>query len=297
MRALYFEGPRQVAIRELAEPEGEVIRGLASAISQGTELLLYRGEGPTPFDPSTGTSGYPCRYGYSWVGRRPDGQRVFAFAPHGDAHGAPLLGRPIRDDIPAARATLAANMETAVTITWDAEPVLGERAVVIGGGVVGCLTAWLLVRAGMQVALIDRRSKRRAVAEALGARASVGPADLVVEATGDPAALDSAIEIAAPHARIVVASFYGNRRAPIDLGNAFHRRRLTLVSSQVSSIPPRLSARWHVDRRFGLVEELLGEPKLDLLIAPPVPFESAADLYASLDREDDVLPCHVFEYD
>ena len=76
-RELWFTGPRRVELRQgapLAAPTtGEVLaRALHSGISQGTELLLYRGEGPRAFDPSLdaqGTELYPRRYGYGWVGQ------------------------------------------------------------------------------------------------------------------------------------------------------------------------------------------------------------------------------------
>lgn len=326
-RALFFEGPRRVAIRAvaLAAPaRGQVLaRGLASSISQGTELLLYRGEGPEPFDPSLRREGggegstYPCRYGYAWVGsvveRGPDvtvdvGARVFALVSHADAHAlAATEVRPIRADVPAARASLAANLETAVGCVWDAEVAFGERVVVLGAGLVGALVAWLLSRQGAKVTLVDPKATRRRCAAKLApgiallaARPSDGTAeataDVVIEASGNPAVLDDAIAWAAPSARIVVASFYGRRRAPIDLGDAFHRRRLSLVSSQVSTIPPRLAPRWSYDRRFDLVQDLLGEPNLDALLAPSVAFDDAPALYAQLDQDPDPMPCHVFDY-
>ncbi|MBX3228391.1 MAG: hypothetical protein KIT84_07045 [Labilithrix sp.] len=306
-RALFFEGARAVTVREIELPEpgpGEVrVRGLASAISQGTELLLYLDEGPAVFDPSLGAASYPSRYGYAWIGEREDtGARVFGLLPHGDAHVVALDRlRAMRADVPATRAALAANLETAITCVWDAEPVLGERAVVLGGGVVGALTAWLLARSGVDVELVEPRAGRRAAAAALvrAVASRSDAADLVVEATGDPAALDAAIAIAAPEARVVVASFYGRRRAAIDLGDAFHRRRLRLVASQVSSIPPRLRAGWTFDRRFDLVSSLLGDPALDALVAPPVRFgtEEASAVYAELAAgADDAPPCRVFEY-
>lgn len=320
-RALFFDAPRRVSIRDVtlsAPTAGEVlVRGLASAISQGTELLLYRGEGPEPFDPSLpAASSYPRRYGYAWVGSvvergvgplPEEGTRVFALAPHGAAHVLAARDvRPIRSDIPPQRAAIAANLETALTCVWDAAATIGENAVVLGGGLIGILIAWLLDRAGARVTLVDPRVGRRACAKSLVPRADVleaveskhhSRADVVVEATGDPAALDVAIQCAAQEARVIVASFYGRRRSAVDLGDAFHRRRLTLIASQVSSIPARLLARFDAERRFGIVEDLLGEPNLDGLIAEPVPFEDAPALYAKLDAGDaETLPCHVFGY-
>ena len=160
-RALWFVAPRSVELRtetlRAPGPRDVVVRGLASGVSQGTEMLLYRGEGPEVFDPSlaapagAGESTYPRRYGYAWVGeitacgsdaRLREGTRVFALAPHGDGHV--LDGDAVRalpEDFSATRAVLAANLETAVTCAWDASPSLGDDAVVLGGGVVGILTA------------------------------------------------------------------------------------------------------------------------------------------------------------
>jgi 2-desacetyl-2-hydroxyethyl bacteriochlorophyllide A dehydrogenase len=319
-RALWFSKPLSVELRPepLREPRaGEVVvRGVASCVSQGTELLLYRGEGPTPFDPSLDPPGaptYPRRYGYAWVGEVeargdgvavPVGTRVFALAPHGEAHVLDAKSvRVLADDVPEVRATLAASMETALTCAWDAEPSLGESAVVLGGGAIGMLVAWLLDRAGARVTLVEPGEKRRDVASALVPSANVvapsramPSADVVVEATGRPAALDDAIAWCRAEARVVVASFYGKRRAEIDLGGAFHRKRLSLVASQVSSIPPRLRGRWDAARRWTQVVDLLRDDALDGLIAEPVPFAKAPELYGALSEASDVPPAHVFVY-
>lgn len=296
-----------------------VVRALASGVSQGTEMLLYRGEGPRVFDPSvesesgSGSENFPRRYGYAWVGevvatgmgtRLSEGARVFALATHGEAHTLAESGvRVLPEDFSATRAVLAANLETAVTCAWDAGVSVGDDAVVLGGGVVGILTAWLLARSGATVTLIERSAKRRDAARALVGGALIeaeaepdGSADVVIEATGDPKVLDAAIAWARPEGRIVVASFYGKRRAPIDLGDAFHRRRLELRASQVSSIPPRLRERWSPARRWMFVLSLLHERALDALLAPPVPFAQAAQLYVALDTDADVPPAHVFVY-
>jgi 2-desacetyl-2-hydroxyethyl bacteriochlorophyllide A dehydrogenase len=319
-RALWFVGPRRIELRDeavRAPGPGEVtVRALASAVSQGTELLLYRGEGPAVFDPSLGDAGaetYPRRYGYAWVGeitaagpgtRLGEGTRVFSLATHGEHHTlSEAAVRPLPEDFAATRAVLAANLETAITCTWDANVSLGDDVVVLGGGVVGTLTAWLLARSGAAVTLVEPGAKRRAAARALVPDALIeeaaepdGSADVVVEATGNPALLDAAIAWARPEARVVVASFYGARRAPVDLGDAFHRRRLELRASQVSSIPPRLRERWTPARRWLFVLSLLRERALDALLAPAVPFAQAAELYAALDRDADVPPAHVFVY-
>jgi 2-desacetyl-2-hydroxyethyl bacteriochlorophyllide A dehydrogenase len=308
-RELWFTGPRAVELRAGGIPRigpGQVLaQAIVSGVSQGTELLLYRGEGSTPFDPSLDRAGaptYPRRYGYAWVGevidRAPDvhdiavGTRVFALAPHGDLRAIDAAdARPLDAAIPPTRAVLAANLETAVTGLWDSGASIGDEVVVVGGGVVGLLVAWLAMSLGGRVRLVEPSLRRREVAQTLGVTATVTPAedqprghaDIVFEATGDPSALDRAIAHAAREATVVVVSFYGGRTARVSLGTHFHRRRIQLRSSQVSCIPAVRSARWTTARRFDLVRELLARQCLDALIDPAVPFDTASATYARLD--------------
>lgn len=311
-RELWFVGPRAVVIRDgdagAREPApGEVIaRGIVSGISQGTELLLYRGEGPTPFDPSLDPPGaptYPRRYGYAWVGEVSaagegttlvEGDRVFALAPHGDVHALrEAAARPLPCAVPSERAVLAANLETAITCVWDAGIGVGDEVVVLGGGVVGLLVVMVASRGGARVRLVEPSPRRREAGRALGAHLAIDPgedrprgdADVVIGATGDPAEIDRAVEHAGREARIVIASFYGARRSPVALGAEFHRRRLTLRATQVSVIPPDRAPRWDAARRFSLVCALLEDDRLDRLLGPAVPFEEAPALYARLDEE------------
>ena len=321
-RELWFTGPRSIEVRVGRAPvpaSGQVlVRALASGVSQGTELLLYRGEGPVPFDPSLDPPGaptFPRRYGYAWVGevvepgpgvdRSWTGTRVFALAAHGDLHVLDLAAvRPIDHAVPPRRAVLAASLETALTCVWDGGIALGDTVVVLGGGVVGLLVARLAALAGARVRVVEPSSRRRVVARALGL-AAVAPdedvaradADVVVEATGDPAALERAIAHAGREATIVVASFYGTRTASVPLGSEFHRRRLRLQSSQVSALPPARSPRWTFARRFEIVRAFLADASLDPLIDPASAFDDAAAVYDRLDRAPSDAVQTVFEYE
>jgi threonine dehydrogenase-like Zn-dependent dehydrogenase len=107
---------------------------------------------------------------------------------------------------------------------------------------------------------------------------------VVFEATGHPAALDGALALAAFEGRVVVVSNYGARRAPVDLGPRFHRRRLRLISSQVSTVAPSHRARWDSQRRFRLVTELLAELPLEQLVDRRVLLDDTPALFAELDR-------------
>ena len=321
-RELWFTRPGCVELRIGEVPQMKpgrlLVQALASGISQGTELLLFRGEGTEPFDPSLAngaTSSYPCRYGYCWVGEVIDrasdvsgfapGERVFALAPHGDVHLlSPNQVHRVDRTIPATRGVLAANMETAINCVWDSGVSIGDNVVVLGAGVVGLLIAWLLVKIGAEVLVIEPADKRRAIARQLGVSnatcpqddSPIGVADIVIEASGNPSTLDSAIAHAGHEARIVVVSNYGMRRYPVDLGSHFHRRRLTMKSTQVSCIPPERASRWSLERRFTLVRRLLDDQQLDNLIDNIVEFNDAPKAYLGLQREPGRYLQTVFKY-
>ena len=321
LRELWFTGPARVEVRSRERAEdlavGQVrLRALASGISQGTELLLYRGEGPTPFDPSLDAPGaptYPRRYGYAWVGEVTEsksdahavGARVFALAPHGDEHCLDAVQvRALPNTLPAERAVLAPNLETAVNVAWDGGIALGDRVVVIGGGVVGLLAGYAARKSGAsRVHLLEPSERRRQAALALGFDQVSSPeqarglaADVVIEASGNPACLDLALGLVRDEGVVVVASFYGQRVAPVALGTDFHRRRLCLRASQVSRLPPSHSAGWSFGRRFQLVTDLLENPALDALLDPSVPFVEAPATYARLASAPGAALQTVFSY-
>jgi 2-desacetyl-2-hydroxyethyl bacteriochlorophyllide A dehydrogenase len=320
LRELWFVAPGEVELRSAASaaraPGQLRVRALASGISQGTELLLYKGEGPTPFDPSLDAPGaptFPRRYGYAWVGEvvesesgaHPLGARVFALAPHADEHC--LDARQLRllpQDVPAERCVLAANLETAINVVWDGGIALGDDVLVVGGGIVGLLAGHLAKQGGARrVRLVEPSAVRRRAALGLGFDDAWSPdepralaADVVIEASGNPACLDLAIAAARDEAVIVLASFYGERSAPVALGADFHRRRLTLRASQVSRLPPGRASGWSFSRRFELVLELLKNPALDALLERPLPLDEAPAIYARLARAPAEALQTVFRY-
>ena len=107
-----------------------------SAISPGTELLVYNGNVPTELaadsnlDALSGSLSYPLKYGYAAVGVVEAigdavdadwlGRRVFAFNPH-ESHFCATVDElyPIPEGISAAQATLLPTVETAVTLVQD----------------------------------------------------------------------------------------------------------------------------------------------------------------------------------
>ncbi|RZI78200.1 MAG: zinc-binding alcohol dehydrogenase [Variovorax sp.] len=304
-RACWTDAPGRAVIRPeslAALRDGDVrVRALHSGVSRGTEALVFRGEVPVseharmraPFQ--VGDFPAPVKYGYASVGvveaglDRLVGKAVFCLYPHQTHYVVPATAvHPLPAGLPPARAVLAANMETAVNALWDASPRVGDRIAVVGGGVVGLLVAWLASRVpGCEVELIDTHAARAQVAARLGlAFASPGAAtreaDLVVHASGQPAGLVTALDLAAFEATVLELSWYGQRAVALPLGEAFHARRLTLRSSQVGHVATAQRARWSHGRRMALALSLLCDPVLDTLITDVALFEDLPAVLAGL---------------
>lgn len=295
---------------------GEVrVRALHSGVSRGTEALVFRGRVPpsqhaamrAPFQ--EGDFPGPVKYGYSSVGvveEGPDGLRgrtVFCLHPHQDRYCVPAeAAHPLPAGVPPPRAVLAANMETAVNVVWDARPGPGDEIVVVGGGVVGLLAASLCRDLpGARVTVVDPNRSRAAVAAALGLGYRPRPpeaasADLVIHASGQPDGLRAALAAAGQEATVVEASWHGAAQVPLPLGEAFHARRLTLRSSQVGHVPPGRAPRWSRRRRLELALSLLADPRLDALLTGESPFEELPAVLAALAAEPGDTLCHRIRY-
>lgn len=318
-RAFWVAAPGRGEIRSeaLSAPsDGEVlVQALYSGISRGTEALVFGGQVPqsewtrmrAPFQ--AGDFPAPVKYGYASVGRVERGPRevagrtVFVLHPHQTRFIVPADAvHVLPETVPPARAVLAANLETALNGLWDARPHVGDRIAVVGAGTVGCLVAWLASRIhGCDVELVDINPRRAAVAGALGVRFAEPPAaareaDLVIHASGAPAGLALALELAGIEATIVDLSWYGDQMVPLPLGGAFHARRLTIKSSQVGRVAPSQRPRWDNRRRMQLALTLLGDPALDVLITGESEFEALPDVMARLARSPGDTLCHRIRY-
>jgi threonine dehydrogenase-like Zn-dependent dehydrogenase len=307
-----------------------LVRTVLSAISPGTEALIYRGLFPEdlPVDENipalAGQFAYPLKYGYCAVGEvvaagpgvEPDwlGRMVLAFHPHEDYFAAPVTELlPLPAGLPPHEAVFLPNMETAVSLVMDGRPLLGERVAVLGQGVIGLLTAALLARFPLGcLVTADRYALRRQASLALGVTASLAPdgddfqaqmqarlpggADLCYELSGSPAALNQAIALTGFDGRVVVGSWYGRKRVSLDLGGRFHRSRIRLISSQVSNLAPELTGRWDKPRRFALAWQMLELIRPARFITQRVPIQEAPEAYRLLDESPEQTIQVVLEY-
>lgn len=321
----YFTAPREVEFREeslpVLNPDEVLVETVCSAISAGTEMLVYRGQFPhikEIYDKYSNDLAYPLAYGYACVGvvkelgNQVDAywrdRLVFGFQPHTThfiARTDSLLLAP--ESVPAETCSFLPNMETAVNLIQDAAPVLGERVLVLGQGVVGLLVASLLREFPLEALVTsDCYQLRRKASLELGADDSFDPAipdtdiqhsppkpqfayaqnkfDLTFELSGSPSALNDAIALTAFSGRIVIGSWYGEKHAEVDLGGVFHRARIQLISSQVSTISPALSGRWDKARRFRVAWEALARIQPQKWITHRFPIEEAAQAYKLIDK-------------
>lgn len=251
----------------------------------------------------------PVKYGYSVAGIVEQGpaelmsRQVFVLHPHQTRFVVPATAvQVLPDEVPPARAVLAANLETALNGIWDARPHVGDRIAVIGAGTVGMLTAWLASRLPeCVVQLVDLNPRREMVARALGVPfatpdAAAGDADVVIHASGSPSGLELALTVAALEATIVEMSWFGDQPVSLPLGGAFHSKRLTIVSSQVGRLAPAQRARWDHGRRMQLALGMLREPALDAVITGESPFESLPEVMAVLAHTPGEALCHRIRY-
>lgn len=292
-----------------------LVRALYSGISRGTESIVFQGRVPVseyhrmraPFQ--AGSFPAPVKYGYASVGEvicgpaNLQGRTVFVLHPHQTQYVVPAASvHLIPAEVPPRRAVLAANLETAVNGLWDARPHVGDRIVVVGGGTVGCLAAWLAGRLpGAAVQLVDVNPSRQAVAATL--RVAFAPpesawreADCVIHTSGSPAGLDLSLNLAGFESTVVDMSWYGDERVSLSLGEAFHARRLTVKSSQVGQVAASQRPRWDRVRRMRLALELLADPVLDVLITGDSAFDELPRVMVNLSTRPGDALCHCIVY-
>ena len=325
--SIIFKKPYEIELIESPLPapgeEEVLIETRISAISPGTELLVYRGQFPPnlPVDvaiPALARPfGYPLAFGYASVGQVVEigrsikkellDQLVFCFHPH-ESHYTIRQDQliPLPDDIDSVDAVFLATMETAVNFLMDGRPIIGENIVVFGQGIVGLLTTALLslLPLGNLVAL-DPYPLRRENAKIAGARIVLDPntpdvldegskllksavggngADLIYELSGNPAALNQALSIAGLGSRIVIGSWYGTKKAELDLGGSFHRNRIRLISSQVSTLAAQFANRWTKNRRMKVTLDMVRQLQPARFVTHRFDVQQAGEAYDFLDK-------------
>lgn len=334
-KSIWFTGPGKITYKEktLNTPTKDEIRikTLFSGISHGTEMLVYRGQVPEDMEldisitTMEGSYDFPVKYGYSSVGEvveagpevksLKEGHIVFVHNPHETEYIIPEgLAVRLSDNIQPKQGIFIPNINTALNCVLDTGINIGESVVIFGQGVLGLLITQLAKLSGAhKIFTVDKYEKRRDLSTKLGADNALDPyidnvpeivkehtdgvgADVVIEASGSPDVLDTAIKSVAFESTITALSWYGTKKANLSLGNEFHRKRIKIKSSQVSNISPSLTPRWNTKRRMRLSLEYLTKLNLDGLISDIYPFEEAEKAYEKIDKHPEEVVQVVFEY-
>ncbi|MDT0186956.1 zinc-binding alcohol dehydrogenase [Microbacterium sp. ARD31] len=319
-RAFWLREPGIGEIRDvpLREPRADevVVRTLRSAVSRGTESLVFGGRVPpsqydvmrAPFQ--DGEFPGPVKYGYLNVGlveTGPDhlrGRTVFCLHPHQTTYVVPADAvTVVPEAVPVGRAVLAGIVETAVNALWDQPPLVGDRIAVVGAGVLGCGVARLASRVpGTTVTLVDVDPSRAAVADALGvAFALPGEApdgcDLVVHTSATSAGLQRSLDLLAPEGTALELSWYGDEATTVSLGGSFHSGRLSLRASQVGRVAPARRDRRTTRQRLALALDLLRDAAFDCLLTGESDFEALPEVMPRLVSRELPALCHAVTYD
>lgn len=334
-RRVRFVAPEEaeVVTEDIPPPAADQVRVRTrySAISPGTERLVYQGQVPNDLAADASIEAFegedfsfPISYGYACVGvveavgtdvdPRWRDARVFAFQPHVShflATPDSLLRLP--DDADLGDAVMIPFLETAVNLVMDGRPLIGEHVLAFGQGIVGLLTVRLLADFPLaSLTAVDPSKSRRDLSASLGADSVVGAlgssdeisstespppasssasqaADLAYELSGQPSVLNDAIRHTCFDGRIVVGSWYGTKRSPLNLGERFHRSRIDIISSQVSTIAPSYRGRWTKDRRMSVVLDLLDDINPGQLVSDKFPLDAAPSVYERLVDDSSLL--------
>lgn len=316
-RAFWVTGPGRGEIRtvDLPSPTGAevLVKTAFTAISRGTERLVWAGRVPAeqrqamraPFQ--DGDFPAPVKYGYLNVGTVQDGaddllgRTVFCLFPHQTAYVVPAGAVvPVPEGVPARRAVLAGTVETAVNALWDAAPRLGDRACVVGAGMVGCCVARLLCGIpGVTVTLVDVDTSRAPIAAALGVGFATpeeisGEHEIVVHASATAAGLRRSLELLAADGEVIELSWFGTDPVAMTLGGDFHVRRLSVRASQVGAVAQARRATRSPRDRLELALRLLRDPAYDCLIDGESDFDELPALLPALSEEPGL--CHLIRY-
>lgn len=300
-RALWHTSAQTSEIRPASAPEGEwlPVKTLHSLISIGTERLIASGRVPISLSDEMrvpyqeGDLDLPVKYGYSLTGmidlpgHPGHAQLVHLLHPHQTiAWVQPEDVFPIPDGVTARRATLASNLETAITATWDGGVSIGDRVLVVGFGLIGALVAEVIRRIpGTTVFVAETRKDRLQIALEYGFQpyqGQPGICDVAFHTSTNQAGLQAAIRSVGTEGEVIELSWYGDREIQVQLGGTFHSQRKSIRSSQVSQISPQRSPRWTYRRRKEVVFDLLKDPVFDRYLTHSTSFESLPEFFRVL---------------
>ena len=255
-----FTGPGQLELQDRSLPElgaGQVrIRTSTTLISPGTERAFFLGL------PNT-TQTYPQFTGYNNVGTivavgPAVSDREVGMVVASPAHHASLVQvdasetSPVPDGMGTESAVFFNMISIALQGVRKARIEIGETVLVIGSGLIGLLAAQLSrINGGLPVTVADRELSRLEFAHALGLGTFHMTPErhagedlsfpVVIEATGHPDAVNSALGAAAPFGRVVLLGSTRGITGEVNFYRDVHRKGLHVIGAHDIARPMKES--------------------------------------------------------
>lgn len=309
IKSLWHTSNSTSEIREstILDQEKVLVKSLYSLISLGTERLIALGNVPKELQESMtvpyqeGHFDFPIKYAYSLVGivmtkdHPLTNKRVHLLHPHQDycfVKEQDLFVVP--EEVDLQTATLASNVETALTAAWDSGASFGDKVLVVGFGLIGSLVARLIDDIpGTEVMIFETDIAKINLAQKLGFQNVINPKsdnpkrisppfDIAFHCSATSKGLQSCIDYTGFESKIIELSWYGSKAININLGSTFHRLRKQLISSQVSNLPMDRKGRWDYKRRKTVVFNLLKNPIFKHHISQTLKFASVPKFFDQL---------------
>jgi len=313
IRRLCFPGKRQIIIEKVDLSENLsssqiLCRTLYTAISPGTETAIYCKKHIGFKNPHHHYAKYPFYPGYlnvasidaigESVKNFSVGQLVFTREPHCSAFIIDLANPtsiilPLPENIDPAQATLAGMASIANMASFMASPTTDQLVVILGLGIIGNFAAQIYCNNNAQVIGIDIAENRLAIAQKCDIQTYLagtgdewisyfhkcyGIPHIVVEATGNPVAIETSLRLVGEFGRVVLL---GSPRemSILDTYELIHCKAVSLIGAPAWLNPSRIA-----DTRLMLKEIACGRLKVEPLITHYFPFteaKQAFEAYAS----------------
>ena len=259
---------------------------------------------------------YPTRPGYSNVGRVVDIGKSVTDCEVGDrvastqGHTSHFVTSPSRllkitsADVPAEEAVFFNLGAIALQGVRKARIELGEATLILGQGLIG-LSAMQLSKLSGALPLIaaDLTDSRLEISKRVGADYTFNPEDadfaeqlgdatkgegpaVVIEATGHPDAISTALDVAGRDARVVLLASTRGETPSVNFYRDVHKKGLILYGAH-NSIRPRQESSpnfWTLEEDSLLLLSLIAQKRFNVipLISHRVPGEDAAKAYQLL---------------
>ncbi len=281
----------------------------ATLISPGTERAFLLGL-------PNAQGGYPSRPGYSNIGTVIEvgnavtnfkvGERVASTQGH-TSHFVTAPNRLLKvasADVPSEEAVFFNLGAISLQGVRKARIELGEATLVLGQGLIGLLALQLSkLNGALPVIAADLTDSRLELAKSIGADVTLNPEDtnfseqlnavtngngpaVVIEATGHPDAVSTALDVAGWGARLVLLASTRGETPKVNFYRDVHKKGLILYGAH-NAVRPRQESSpnyWTLKDDSRLLLTLIAEKRFDVapLISHRVPGEEAPKAYQLL---------------